>query len=188
MLSRRLDRVAAFTRRDAVRLFVAAALLITGLTAVLAMDDLPSAVDLQVGDVAPVDVAAPRTIVFTSEIETEEARQAARDAVPPQYNYRAETAATLTSRQLSVLAETLAPVDAAFDPAVTPEERAAVLAEQPPDLTPASRATLQALAPSAGPSSAPRPPGSSASSSGPSSATRSWRRSGATSASASRPP
>jgi putative nucleotidyltransferase with HDIG domain len=147
MLSRRLDQVAAFTRRDAVRLVVAAALLITGLTAVLAIDDLPTAVDLQVGDLAPSDVLAPRTILFTSEIETEAARQAARDAIPPQYDYRAETAATLTSRQLGVLAETLAPVDAAFDPAVTPEERAAILAEEPPGLSPEARATLQGLAP-----------------------------------------
>jgi len=147
MLSRRLDRVAAFTRRDAVRLVVAAALLVTGLTAVLAMNDLPTAVDLDVGDLAPADVAAPRTIVFASEIETEAAREAAREAVPPQYNYRAETAANLTNRQLGVLAETLAPVDAAFDPAVTPEERQVVLAEHPPDLIPSSRATLQALAP-----------------------------------------
>ena len=130
-----------------MRLVVASALLITGLTAVLAIDDLPSAVDLQVGDLAPADVPAPRTIVFTSEFETEAARQAARGAVAPQYDYRAETASTLTSRQLGVLAETLAPVDAAFDPAVTPEDRAAVLAEQPPDLSPDGRATLQALAP-----------------------------------------
>ncbi len=147
MLSRRLDRVTAFTRRDAVRLVVAAALLVTGLTAVLAMNDLPTAVDLDVGDLAPADVAAPRTIVFASEIETEAAREAAREAVPPQYNYRAETAANLTNRQLGVLAEALAPVDAAFDPAVTPEERQVVLAEQPPDLSPSARATLQALAP-----------------------------------------
>ena len=147
MLSRRLDRVTAFTRRDAVRLVVAAALLVTGLTAVLAMNDLPTAVDLDVGALAPADVAAPRTIVFASEIETEAAREAAREAVPPQYNYRAETAANLTNRQLGVLAETLAPVDAAFDPAVTPEERQVVLAEHPPDLIPSSRATLQALAP-----------------------------------------
>jgi putative nucleotidyltransferase with HDIG domain len=104
-------------------------------------------VDLQVGDLAPADVPAPRTIVFTSEFETEAARQAARDAVAPQYDYRAETASTLTSRQLGVLAETLAPVDAAFDPAVTPEERAAVLAEQPPDLSPGGRETLLVLAP-----------------------------------------
>jgi putative nucleotidyltransferase with HDIG domain len=147
MLSRRLDRVTEFTRRDAVRLVVAAALLVTGLTAVLAMNDLPTAVDLEVGDLAPADVAAPRTIVFASEIETDAAREAAREAVPPQYNYRAETAANLTNRQLGVLAETLAPVDAAFDPAVTPEERQVVLAEHPPDLTPPARATLQALAP-----------------------------------------
>ena len=147
MLSRRLDRVTEFTRRDAVRLVVAAALLVTGLTAVLAMNDLPTAVDLDVGDLAPADVAAPRTIVFASEIETEAAREAAREAVPPQYNYRAETAANLTNRQLGVLAEALAPVDAAFDPAVTPEERQVVLAEQPPDLSPSARATLQALAP-----------------------------------------
>jgi hypothetical protein len=61
MLSRRLDRVTAFTRRDAVRLVVAAALLITGLAAVLSIDDLPNAVNLQVGDLATADVRAPRT-------------------------------------------------------------------------------------------------------------------------------
>ncbi len=148
MLSRRLDRVAAFTRRDAVRLFVASALLVTGLTAVLSLNDLPSAVDLEVGDLAPVDVVAPRTLTLTSEVQTEAARRAARDAVPPQYDYRAETASTLTSRQLGVLAELLAPVDAAFGPDVTPEEREVVLASQPPDLSPEARATLQGLSPS----------------------------------------
>ncbi|MCU0478612.1 MAG: HDIG domain-containing protein [Chloroflexi bacterium] len=147
MLSRRFDRVAAFTRRDAVRLVVASALLITGLTAVLSINDLPSAVDLEVGDLAPADVPAPRTIIFTSEVETAAARQAARDAVPPQYDYRAETASTLTNRQLDVLAETLAPVDAAHGVDVTPEERAAILALEPPDLSAEARATLQGLAP-----------------------------------------
>ena len=90
MLSRRLDRVAAFTRRDAVRLAVAAALLITGLTAVLSIDDLPNAVNLWVGDLATADVLAPRTLAFQSEIETAAARQKARDDVPPQYDYKAE--------------------------------------------------------------------------------------------------
>ena len=147
MLSRRLDRVAAFTRRDAVRLTVAAALLITGLTAVLSIDDLPSAVDLLSGDLAPADVRAPRTIIFSSDIETEAARRAAFDAVAPQYDYKAETATALTRRQLEALAEALAPVDAAFAPAVTPEERQAALVEQPPALTDEARKTLQALAP-----------------------------------------
>ena len=147
MLSRRLDRVAAFTRRDAVRLAVAAVLLVTGLTAVLSIDDLPRAVDLSVGDLATTDVRAPRTLVFESETETVAARQAARDAVPPQYDYKAETAAALTRRQLDVLATLLAPVDAAFAPAVTAEERQVALSEALPGLTLSSRKTLYALAP-----------------------------------------
>ena len=147
MLSRRLDRVAAFTRRDAVRLAVASLVLITGLTAVLSIDDLPQAVDLSPGDLATADVGAPRTLVFDSETETIAARQAARDAVPPQYDYKAETAAALTRRQLDVLAALLAPVDVAFAADVTPEERQAALSEALPDLTLSSRKTLYALAP-----------------------------------------
>jgi hypothetical protein len=147
VLSRRLDRVAAFTRRDAVRLAVAAVLLVTGLTAVLSIDDLPRAVDLSVGDLATTDVRAPRTLVFESETETVAARQAARDAVAPQYDYKAETAAALTRRQLDVLATLLAPVDAAFAPAVTVEERQVALSEALPGLTLSSRKTLYALAP-----------------------------------------
>jgi cyclic-di-AMP phosphodiesterase PgpH len=147
VLSRRLDRVAAFTRRDAVRLAVAAVLLITGLTAVLSIDDLPRAVDLSMGDLATTDVRAPRALVFESETETVAARQAARDAVPPQYDYKAETAAALTRRQLDVLAILLAPVDAAFAPGVSAEERQVALSEALPGLTLSSRKTLYALAP-----------------------------------------
>jgi putative nucleotidyltransferase with HDIG domain len=147
MLSRRLDRVAAFTRRDAVRLGVASLLLITGLTAVLSIDDLPQAVDLAPGDLATVDVGAPRTLAFASAIETEAARQAARDAVPPQYDFKAETAAALTRRQLDALAVVLAPVDAAFAAGLTPEDRRAALSDTLPDLTLSSRKTLYALAP-----------------------------------------
>ncbi|MDA8236322.1 MAG: HDIG domain-containing protein [Chloroflexi bacterium] len=146
MLSRRLDRVAAFTRRDAVRLVVAAALLVTGLGAVLSIDDLPRAVDLQPGDLASAEVRAPRTIVFASASETAAARQAARDAVPPQYDFRAETAAALTRRQLDALALELKPVDAAFA-LPTPEERATALAAVLPVLAPDGRKTLVALAP-----------------------------------------
>jgi putative nucleotidyltransferase with HDIG domain len=147
MLSRRLDRVAAFTRRDAVRLAVASLVLITGLTAVLSIDDLPQAVDLTPGDLATADVGAPRMLVFDSATETIAARQAARDAVPPQYDYKAETAAALTRRQLDVLAALLAPVDAAFAAGVTPDERQAALSDALPDLTLSSRKTLYALAP-----------------------------------------
>jgi putative nucleotidyltransferase with HDIG domain len=147
MLSRRLDRVAAFTRRDAVRLGVASVLLITGLTAVLSIDDLPSAVDLAPGDLATTDVTAPRALVFESAVETAAARQAARDAVAPQYDYKAETAAALTRRQLDVLAGLLAPVDAAFATDVAPIERQIALQGALPDLGLSSRKTLYALAP-----------------------------------------
>ncbi len=146
MLSRRLDRVAAFTRRDAVRLGVAAALLITGLTAILSIDDLPNAVNLRVGDLAPADVRAPRALLFESAIETEADRLAARTAVPPQYDYKAETAAALTRRQLDALGVLLEPVDAAFGAGVTPEERQAALKEALPSLSLPARKTLDALA------------------------------------------
>ncbi len=147
MLSRRLDRVTAFTRRDAVRLAVAAALLITGLTAVLSIDDLPSAVNLQSGDLATTDVLAPRTVVFQSAVETDAARQKARDDVPPQYDYKAESAAALTRRQLDALDALLAPVDAAFVAGVSPEDRQAALSEALPTLSIDARKTLDALAP-----------------------------------------
>ncbi len=104
------------------------------------MDDLPQAVRLSVGDLAGVDVGAPRTLAFESSIETEAARQAARDAVPPQYDYKAETAAALTRRQL-------APVDAAFAAGLTQEDRRAALSDTLPGLTLSSRKTLYALAP-----------------------------------------
>jgi putative nucleotidyltransferase with HDIG domain len=145
MLSRRLDRVTAFTRRDAVRLGVAAVLLITGLTAILSIDDLPNPVNLHVGDLAGSDVRAPRALPFTSAIETQAAQQAARDAVPPQYDYGAETAAALARRQLDVLATELAPVDAAFAGKMTPEKRQAALAQALPTLSPSARKTLLAM-------------------------------------------
>jgi cyclic-di-AMP phosphodiesterase PgpH len=147
MLSRRLDRVAAFTRRDAVRLGVAAVLLITGLTAILSIDDLPNAVNLQVGDLAPADVRAPRALLFESAIETDADRLAARKAVAPQYDYKAETAAALTRRQLDALGVLLQPVDAAFGAGVTAGERQAALKEALPSLSLAARKTLDALAP-----------------------------------------
>ncbi|MBA3777796.1 MAG: hypothetical protein H0X16_00555, partial [Chloroflexi bacterium] len=98
MLARRAFRRAApFTRRDASRLIVASTILVAVLAAVLAIDILPSRLSLfpshftaDVGELAPDDVISPRTIEFTSEIETEAAREAARAGVPPQYGYTPE--------------------------------------------------------------------------------------------------
>ena len=90
---------------------------------------------------------APRTVVFQSAVETDAARQKARDDVPPQYDYKAESAAALTRRQLDALDALLAPVDAAFVAGVSPEDRQAALSEALPTLSIDARKTLDALAP-----------------------------------------
>ena len=91
------------------RLTVVTALLVGGLTAILSIDDLPQAYNLQEGSVATQQVRAPRAIRFESAAQTAAARQAASDAVQPQYDFRAETARRLARRQLETLATALAP-------------------------------------------------------------------------------
>src|SRR5664279_6066005 len=97
MLSRRFDRVTRFTRRDAGRLAVATIVLVGGLTAILSIGDLPQAYNLQEGSVAPVQIRAPRAIQFESIVQTAQARQAASDAIGPQYDFRADTASSPVS-------------------------------------------------------------------------------------------
>jgi hypothetical protein len=145
MLSRHLDRGPGFTRRDAIRLAVAAALLVGGLTVILVVDDLPRGVDLAVGDVATTEVRAPRTIEFSSEVETEAARQAARDAVPPQYDFAAERTAAIARRQLDDLAAAIGPLDAIFELPLAPPSREIALASQLVWLSEEARQTLEGL-------------------------------------------
>jgi cyclic-di-AMP phosphodiesterase PgpH len=145
MLTRRTDRPARFTRRDALRLGVAAALLIAGLTVILVADDLPRGIDLAVGDVATTEVRAPRTIEFSSEVETEAARQAARNDVPPQYSFAADTTAAIARRQLDALAEAIGPLDGIFDLVLSPASRQIALGSQLVWLSEDARATLESL-------------------------------------------
>ena len=123
MLSRRFDLVTRFTRRDAVRLAVVTILLVGGLTAILSIGDLPQAYNLQEGSVASQQIKAPGAIRFESTVQTAAARQAASDAVEPQYDFGADTASSLAQRQLETLATALAPVDAAFAGKLTPAQR-----------------------------------------------------------------
>ena len=145
MLSRRFDRVTRFTRRDAVRYAVATILLVGGLTAILSIGDLPQAYNLQVGSIAPEQVRAPRAIQFESAVQTAAARQAASDAVEPQYDFRADTASSLAQRQLDSLATAVAPIDAAFAGQLTPEQRIATLDATLPGISAAARSTLDGL-------------------------------------------
>src|SRR5664280_2921128 len=146
MLSRRFDRVTRFTRRDAVRLAVATIVLVGGLTAILSIGDLPQAYNLQEGSVAPVQIRAPRAIQFESTVQTAQARQAASDAIGPQYDFRADTASSLAQRQLAALATALAPVDAAFAGPLTQDQRSLALAGTLPGVSVAARKTLDAMA------------------------------------------
>ncbi len=145
MLSRRFDRVTRFTRRDAVRYAVATILLVGGLTAILSIGDLPQAYNLQVGSIAPEQIKAPRAIQFESAVQTAAARQAASDAVGPQYDFRADTASSLAQRQLDALATALAPVDSAFAGQLTAAQRIAALDATLPGISAAARSTLDGL-------------------------------------------
>src|SRR2546429_1648296 len=81
------DRGLPSPRHDAGRLFVAAAVLILGVTAIFSVDIVPSGLGPQVGQVPKDDILAPRTRTITSDIQTKAAQDAARAQIPPQYDY-----------------------------------------------------------------------------------------------------
>jgi cyclic-di-AMP phosphodiesterase PgpH len=71
-----------------LRTILIGVLFVVGITLILLFPILParSPYDLQVGEVALEDIRAPRQVTYTSTIETEAARTAARDAVPDIYD------------------------------------------------------------------------------------------------------
>jgi membrane-associated HD superfamily phosphohydrolase len=145
MLTQRSDSVASFTRRDATRLGVAAAVLVLVLTTILGSDILPRGLALEVGDPAPRTIVAPRAQEFISEAQTAAAREAARSAVGPQYDFTTEKAITLAAEQQRAFERRVAAIDAAFTGDTTPEDRAAILQNVIPDLPDSVRGTLTTL-------------------------------------------
>lgn len=145
MLAQRSYAVRTFTRADLVQLVVTSAILVAVLGAILAIDVIPSRVDLVAGEVATEDVRAPRALEYESDVETEAARQAARDAVDPQYDYTAEKAATIADEQLIAFNERTAAVDAAFAADLTPDEEDLLLRNAIEDLSPEATETLVGL-------------------------------------------
>ena len=98
MLIHRAPVIARFTRSDATRLGVAAAILILVMTAILGADILPEETfQYQAADVARSDIVAPRPAAFDSKVLTDEARAAARDDVPPQYTYNTDAAIAIAA-------------------------------------------------------------------------------------------
>lgn len=68
-----------------VRRGSAAALFLLLFTLLLYIDFFPSKVDFKVGDVAPYDIAAPRSAEYTDKVKTAELRQKAAEAVDDVY-------------------------------------------------------------------------------------------------------
>jgi cyclic-di-AMP phosphodiesterase PgpH len=148
MLTRRADAPDAFTRRDATRLGVAAAILILSLTAILGIDvALPTGLQLTAGEPAPRDIVAPADRDFVSQIRTEQARQAARDAVSDQYDYTTSNAIAIAAAQQRAFDNRVETTDAAFAANLGEEERSALLdaALTVLDLPDAEAATLKGL-------------------------------------------
>ncbi len=137
--------LAAFTRRDALRLAVSATVLIAALTAILSIDIIPAGYRVAVGDIAPAPITAPRTIEFVSSILTRQAQQAAVQAVPPQYDYTPQKGDLAAAKQTALFDRTVAPVDAAFGAVLSEQARQAALAAAIPTLSRTAIATLQGL-------------------------------------------
>jgi cyclic-di-AMP phosphodiesterase PgpH len=136
-----------FTRTDLRRLLGVTLLLVAAITAVLGVDILPTPVTARVGSLVPADIRAPRAQVVESKVRTEEARQTARASVLPQYDYTTEKALAIAAEQASRLRQLLIPVETAFGPSATPEQRTAILTDAVPTLSEAARATLMAVPP-----------------------------------------
>jgi putative nucleotidyltransferase with HDIG domain len=136
---------ATFTRRDAWRLIAASALLVAAMSVILGLDVLPAQPSLVLGMPAPTVVQAPRSGQYVSQILTQQAQDAARQAVDPQYTYTAADAAAVAAQQARLFEEQAAGVDAAFADGTTELGRQAILAGALGDLSSADRKTLTGL-------------------------------------------
>jgi hypothetical protein len=148
MLTQRAPSLARFTRNDAARFGIAAVILIVAMTAILSVDLLPEEpLQVQSGDLAPRDIIAPRALDFDSDVQTAEAREAARAAVPPQYDFTTDGAIATAAQQLVAFDRRVARVDTAFTAELSPEERAALLETAVADVPDPELETLLALEP-----------------------------------------
>jgi putative nucleotidyltransferase with HDIG domain len=145
MLAHRGGDSVRLTRREAGRLVVAAVALIVAMTAILGVDFTPSRMELQVGDLVPADIVAPRPLTYTDDLLTAQARAAAADAVAPQYDYTTERAITIASAQVSAFQAGVRLLDSAFDPATTNTQRSLLLGRVASDLSATASTTLISL-------------------------------------------
>ena len=146
MLAQRAEDAARFSRSDIGRLLIAALLLVVAVGAILGASLMPAPVRVDVGDLVPADIRAPRTQSFTSDIETQQARETARRNVQPQYDYSSERAIAIAAEQLDAFRRSITPLETAFASTTDEETRRSLLELAIPQLSPATRTTLLALA------------------------------------------
>ncbi len=147
MLAQRTAPVRAFTRRDGVRLALASVGLVIVLAAILAVDLIPTRVNVALNEVAPAEIISPKVLDYESQVLTEQARQAARDNVSPKYDYRPANAAALADQQARAFTGRTLAVDAAFAGDLSADERKLLLASAIDDLSAPAVTTLQGLTP-----------------------------------------
>ena len=83
--TRKAPPLTSFSLRTLRAFILVATAIVTYAGLVLPLSLRPAAPPLKVGDVAPLDMQAPRNFEYVSEVRTEEARQAAEKAVQPVY-------------------------------------------------------------------------------------------------------
>jgi len=146
MLTRHVVASARFTRGDASRLAIAAAILILALTAILGADILPQQpIQVSVGDLAPRDIVAPRAVDFESKVQTADAQSAARAAVEPQYDFTTENAIAIAAEQQVAFERRVLQIDTTFSAKLSAAGQESLLETAVPDLSSAARATLVGL-------------------------------------------
>jgi cyclic-di-AMP phosphodiesterase PgpH len=134
------------SRRELARLVLAATALIAVMTLTLGLDLSPG-IDLKAGDLAQADIRAPKTLTYTDEIATQQAREAARLAADFKYDYTSERAITIAAEQLQAFTRRATPLDTAFAPETSAEDRQAFLETVLPDLSEEARTTLMEMKP-----------------------------------------
>ena len=134
------------SRRELVRVVTAMFALIIVMTLALGVELTPG-IDLQVGQLAQTDIRAPRALTYTNDLLTEQARQDARVAVPPQYDFTSERAIAIAREQSEAFGDRVMTLDTQYSPETSAEDRQAILDSAVPGLSDDARTLLLGLDP-----------------------------------------
>lgn len=109
--------------QELLRRWVLGLLCVVGACAILLIDVQGNQIDLEVDEISPIDVRAPRAITFVSEYSTSQERQRAEEAVAPVYDppdARVRRDQMAQARELLAVFDTLrSDVTAATSPTTT---------------------------------------------------------------------